>query len=1044
MNDIHLPPFRDRGEAAEPTLRRLQAVGLKRGMSVVVKNAVRLVRHGCSVLLLLMLQPAFLRAETSPAMIQRLRESAENGSSTAQYGLGLIYSDPGEPAADPAEAFVWLTLAVRNGASDRALNKLTAEATPAQLEEGRRRLAHYSEKGPSNPPIKVPPIKTSAVVAESPAPAAEPEPAKMVRATEPVPTRVPGNVEQELTNLRLDKKQLGAELALSRKETEAARKEAAAKLTEAAQQIERRERELSELKARAKTSSESTAAVVPGSRTVPETPAALEELTRKLAKKEEEADLLRTRLLAATSIRSPVSPDGEAGTGSSRTALDVNTEQLRRELAASNSAVASLKSQLEAERAAKSAGGSASETPQSAKLAQELERVRNEFKTLQASREKEARAGAERIDLLTRQIAEKDRSIRALEEKPVRNEGAVSGAAELAAKSRALQVAESAQEELSKRLSEERRERIKEAKQAEEERARVVAELEREREGNEKLRREMSNQPAVVAGGGEDAKKYRESEAERLQLAGKLASLSIEVASLKVQLATERDRGKSEAGSSTAELERTRRDYSRAASEIASLRLDASALLEKVAQLTAERDAALKQSAGATELANAQSRVETLERALAANESERRTLQSQLEGERSRSQDTAAQMSQLSAELTALRKSMVSARELAEARDEMETLRRALVTREIEAKSAAARLAQEQRRAEESAAELERVVAALADAKKRPGNQAEIDSLKNAVLAGERERDELNEKLVMEQKRNSVVSAQMEKLTADLESSRTQSISAEELTRLREELSVVRRNLAEAQTEQSTLSGQVETERRGRVDAAIRAGTLAAELDAVRRERVPVEILNEARADAENLRRALASSDSERERLSQQFAAAKRSYALQSQEFERAIKALANLDTERASLANQLSATRNETSRRGATTPSRPGDSSSANDQVSAELALLREQLRLTQQQSEELIREVNQMKTRATITPQGDIVLTTRGRPPSSIGEPGSSSRYHTVAEGDSLSSLARKYYGSPNRWADIEAANHDVIGNPNALRVGTRLKIP
>ena len=52
-----------------------------------------------------------------------------------------------------------------------------------------------------------------------------------------------------------------------------------------------------------------------------------------------------------------------------------------------------------------------------------------------------------------------------------------------------------------------------------------------------------------------------------------------------------------------------------------------------------------------------------------------------------------------------------------------------------------------------------------------------------------------------------------------------------------------------------------------------------------------------------------------------------------------------------------------------------------------------------------------------------------------------------HTVAEGETLSHIALKYYQSAvkEKWMQIYQANQDVIGDdPGRLRVGQVLKIP
>src|SRR5690606_15339629 len=51
---------------------------------------------------------------------------------------------------------------------------------------------------------------------------------------------------------------------------------------------------------------------------------------------------------------------------------------------------------------------------------------------------------------------------------------------------------------------------------------------------------------------------------------------------------------------------------------------------------------------------------------------------------------------------------------------------------------------------------------------------------------------------------------------------------------------------------------------------------------------------------------------------------------------------------------------------------------------------------------------------------------------------------RYHTVVEGDSLSRISLRYYGTPNRWQEIFQANRDVLQGNNVLRIGMQLRIP
>jgi LysM repeat protein len=56
----------------------------------------------------------------------------------------------------------------------------------------------------------------------------------------------------------------------------------------------------------------------------------------------------------------------------------------------------------------------------------------------------------------------------------------------------------------------------------------------------------------------------------------------------------------------------------------------------------------------------------------------------------------------------------------------------------------------------------------------------------------------------------------------------------------------------------------------------------------------------------------------------------------------------------------------------------------------------------------------------------------------------PASTASSYTVVGGDTLSSISRKVYGTPNRVQDIFNANRDQLANPNDLKVGMQLKIP
>jgi nucleoid-associated protein YgaU len=57
--------------------------------------------------------------------------------------------------------------------------------------------------------------------------------------------------------------------------------------------------------------------------------------------------------------------------------------------------------------------------------------------------------------------------------------------------------------------------------------------------------------------------------------------------------------------------------------------------------------------------------------------------------------------------------------------------------------------------------------------------------------------------------------------------------------------------------------------------------------------------------------------------------------------------------------------------------------------------------------------------------------------------GTSGSEQSY-TVVAGDTLSKIAKRFYGDANRWPRIHEANRDQITNPDLIYPGQTLRIP
>jgi nucleoid-associated protein YgaU len=56
----------------------------------------------------------------------------------------------------------------------------------------------------------------------------------------------------------------------------------------------------------------------------------------------------------------------------------------------------------------------------------------------------------------------------------------------------------------------------------------------------------------------------------------------------------------------------------------------------------------------------------------------------------------------------------------------------------------------------------------------------------------------------------------------------------------------------------------------------------------------------------------------------------------------------------------------------------------------------------------------------------------------------PAAEERWHVVVSGDTLSALAKKYYGKGSLYMKIFEANKDQLTNPDLIKVGQKLRIP
>lgn len=68
-----------------------------------------------------------------------------------------------------------------------------------------------------------------------------------------------------------------------------------------------------------------------------------------------------------------------------------------------------------------------------------------------------------------------------------------------------------------------------------------------------------------------------------------------------------------------------------------------------------------------------------------------------------------------------------------------------------------------------------------------------------------------------------------------------------------------------------------------------------------------------------------------------------------------------------------------------------------------------------------------------------------TPAKPPTTSPSPAPAApRTYTVVAGDSLSKIAKKFYGDGKKWKPIFEANRDTVKNPDLIHPGQVLKIP
>ena len=375
----------------------------------------------------------------------------------------------------------------------------------------------------------------------------------------------------------------------------------------------------------------------------------------------------------------------------------------------------------------------------------------------------------------------------------------------------------------------------------------------------------------------------------------------------------------------------------------------------------------------------------------------------------------------------------------------------------------------------QAAAERDRVRAELADLRKAapgtPGDvaalQAERDQLARNTQALEKERDDLKVQLATAELREKLASGKAAAPLATPPSA--PGPEAGSLAQVKEQLAATEARLATAQQQLDSLRQRPPGAPDPEAFAALRAerDQLAAERDTLKAQAAATP----PAAGPDDLKQKL---DLSEEKLT----AALRAYTLQLADLDRLQKSLVSVDAERAAAAARADALAGQLADAGKTAGDRDvriaqleqdlAAVHSTNASADGTLATLREQLRQTQDMAAAVVTENQAFRNRLALSgPPPAVAFVAPDRPTPAVppepaplalppaetpaappaetpAPPATEARVHVVAAGDSLTKIARRYYGSANRWNEILTANKDVIKNPNLLIPGTKLNIP
>lgn len=114
---------------------------------------------------------------------------------------------------------------------------------------------------------------------------------------------------------------------------------------------------------------------------------------------------------------------------------------------------------------------------------------------------------------------------------------------------------------------------------------------------------------------------------------------------------------------------------------------------------------------------------------------------------------------------------------------------------------------------------------------------------------------------------------------------------------------------------------------------------------------------------------------------------------------------------------------------------------------IPVDVAKLREENRRLTERVKELSKQIEELRHKAQVAPEtstASIPAEAASLPPPRPATPYPEVKTYRVQRGDTLSSIAARFYGNRNYWRKIYEANRNLLESPESLRVGQVLVIP